>query len=215
MYEIQVESADKYKSENYLTPQRWSSYAIQVREVMNLKPRPKRILEIGPGNNIVTNVLKAAGFDLKTLDFDSRVKPDYAMSITDEKALAKLAGKFDLIIACQIFEHLEYEDFRRAIRALKQVAPKIIISLPHTSFGNRFFYFSLKIPGLRRLTFARKLIYKSPINQFNGQHYWEMGKRGFPIRRIVRDLQSAGWKIQKRFFNPDNPYHYFFVATQI
>ena len=209
-YSVQVEKDDAYTSERYLTAQRWSSYAVAIREVMEL--RPKRILEIGPGNGVVTGLLRSIGFEVKTLDFDARVKPDYVADVTDAKALAPLAGKFDLIIACEIFEHLEYEDFQKAIALLKPIALRMIVSVPHTTVNSRFFHINFKIPGLPRVSIARKWNYKKIAHEFNGQHHWEMGKMGFPISRIKKDFENAGWKVTKKFFNPDNPYHYFFIC---
>lgn len=211
-YDVQVEKDDAYTSEHYLTPQRWSSYALAISQVMELKP--KKILEIGPGNGIVTGLLRSIGFHVKTLDFDARVKPDYVASVTDAKALAPLAGKFDLIIACEIFEHLEYEDFKKAMDLLKPIASRMIVSVPHTTVNSRFFHLNFKIPGFPRVSISKKWNYKKIAHEFNSQHYWEMGKAGFPISRIRKDFKKLGWTIVKNFFNPENPYHYFFVVEQ-
>jgi cyclopropane fatty-acyl-phospholipid synthase-like methyltransferase len=211
-YKIQVDKDDAYVSEYYLTSQRWSSYAVAIREIMELKP--KRILEIGPGNGIVTGLLRSMGFEVKTLDFDARVKPDYVASVTDAQALAPLAGKFDLILACEIFEHIKYEDFIQAIQLLKSIAPKMIVSVPHTTVNSRFFHLAFKIPGIRRVSISKKWIYKKIEHEFNGQHHWELGKRGFSVVRICKDFNQIGWRIMKKFFNPENPYHYFFVLEQ-
>ena len=211
-YKVQAQSAEKYKNSSYISPRRWSSYAIQVREAMLAKP--EKILEIGPGNGIVTNILKNMGFHVETLDFDSRIPVDHVGSITDEKVVEKLAEKFDLVLACQIFEHIKYEDFIKAIGILKKIAPKVIISLPHTEKNSRFFYFALKMPLIKSLTFAKKIIFKQIAYEFNGEHYWEIGTQGYALSRVIADLKTSGWCIDKHFFNPDNPYHYFFVLSQ-
>lgn len=208
-YKTQAESADKYRSERYITPRRWSSYAIQVREVMLLKP--KRVLEIGPGNNIVTDILRSIGHEVETLDIDSRTKPDHVGSITDEALIQKLSHKFDLILACEIFEHLRYEDFLKAIGLLKAALPVMVMSLPYTEINSKFFHFDLKIPGLNRIDRTMKVSYRPVEHEFNGEHYWEIGARSYPLARIAADIENSGWKIRKRFLNPDNPYHYFFV----
>ena len=35
------------------------------------------------------------------------------------------------------------------------------------------------------------------INNFDEEHYWEIGKAGYPLNRIVRDIQKVGFKIEK------------------
>ncbi|MDO8424098.1 MAG: methyltransferase domain-containing protein [bacterium] len=210
-YRTQVNDAGKYKSEGYLSARRWSSYAIQVREAMLAKPGS--ILEVGPGNGVVTGILRSLGFKVETLDVDERLGTNHVGSITDEETVKSLAGKFDLIMACQIFEHIKYEDFLKALRLIRRVAPRAVISLPHTELHSRFFYLNLKMPIISNFTFAKKIIYKTVDHVFNGEHYWEMGKRGYPTGKVARDIKASGWCIEKSFFNPDNPFHYFFVLS--
>ena len=40
--------------------------------------------------------------------------------------------------------------------------------------------------------------------------YWEIGKRGYGLARIVRDL-SARMPLQRSYRVLENPYHRFFV----
>ncbi len=208
-YKVQAQNIDKYKNPSYLSPTRWTSYAIQIREVMRL--RPKRVLEIGPGNNLVTGILRSLDIEVETLDIDSRIGVDHVGSVTDVETLENLKGKFDVVLAFQIFEHIEYDDFKKAVVCLRAVVPQIIMSLPHTITNAKFFRFCLEMPFVGKIDWTFKLVYRPIKYLFNGEHYWEMGTKGYPIRRIEGDLQEAGWRIKKSFFNPDNPYHYFFV----
>jgi hypothetical protein len=211
-YNVQVEDATKYKSSSYLSPKRWTSYALQVREVMLLKPNT--ILEIGPGNGLVTEILRKMNFKVETLDIDERTGADHVASVTDEKAMEKFYGKFNVVIACQILEHVRYEDFLKAMGILKKVAPQAVISLPHSMVKGKFFYVLLKLPGVRDLVVAFKWCLNPLTYQFNGEHYWELGTRGYSIRKVTDDLRKTGWQIRKQFFNPENPYHYFFVLEK-
>lgn len=210
-YQVQAEKAEKYSDRGYLTPRRWSSYALQIREVMLLKP--EKILEIGPGNHLVSSILNKLGFQIKTLDLDTRLKPTYIGSITDEVLIKKLSGKFDLVLACQVFEHLKYEDFLQALRMLKRVAPKVVMSLPYTEVNSKFFQLSLKVPKLKKIAFTSKLIFKPMKHEFNGEHYWEIGKKNYSLFMVKRDIKKCGWRIEKSFLNPDNPFHQFFILS--
>lgn len=208
-YKTQI-AKENYFSGDYLTPKRWSSYYQIVNQVLFIKPRS--ILEIGPGNGIVTSILKQMGFSVKTLDLDDQLGPDYIADVANDDLTGKPGGnKFDLVIAAQVLEHIRYEDFSKAIGNLAKIADRAIISLPHTTDNSFLLSFSFKIPLLKKISFVKKIIYKKKMHQFNGQHYWEIGKHGYSIGKIRRDITRSGWKIEKEFLNPENPYHYFFI----
>ncbi len=212
IYKTQVEDSSKYKSSNYLSPRRWSSYTLQVREVMLMKP--KKVLEIGPGNGVVTRILKDLNYTVETLDIDERISPDYIGSITDESVTKQLSHQFDLVLACEIFEHIRYEDFLKALGNLRHIAPNLIISIPSTELNTKFFHLSFKAPGLSWFTFTKKLYYKIFEYKFNGEHYWEIGTRGYSLKKVLSDMTQSGWAVKKEFLNPENPYHHFFILTR-
>lgn len=201
---------EKYASADYMTPKRWSSYSIIIKEVLKIKPRS--ILEIGPGNGVVASALRQMGFFVKTLDFDDQLGPDYVADISDDDLIRKLGGnKFDLVIAAEVLEHIHYEDFLKAIGNLARVSKKAIVSLPHTTDNSFFVSFIVKLPLVGQFSFAKKFIYRKKKHQFNDQHYWEIGKAGYPLRRIKQDIEKIGWKIEQGFLNQENHYHYFFI----
>lgn len=208
-YPIQIKE-NHYLSADYITSARWSSYSVIIRTV--LEKHPSSILEIGPGNGVVTAALRQMGFIVKTLDFDGKLSPDYVADVSGDNLSDILGGqKFDLVIAAQVLEHIQYEDFVKAVGNLAKIADRAVISLPHTTDNSFLMSFSFKIPFLKKFSFLKKIIYKKKAHQFNGQHYWEIGKAGYPLRRIKRDMEKNGWKIEKDFLNPENPYHYFFI----
>ncbi|MCK9378662.1 MAG: class I SAM-dependent methyltransferase [Candidatus Moranbacteria bacterium] len=177
-----------------------------------MRLKPKTILELGPGNNIVTNILKTMNYDVKTLDFDNSTKPDYNLSITDEKIDS--IGTFDLIIASQVLEHIQYKDFTKALKNLSKISTNLILTLPHTTINSFTISLSLKIPTLKKITFSKKFFYKKVNHKFNGLHYWEIGKKDFPVKKISSDIQKSGWIIQAEFLNDENPFHYFFILKK-
>lgn len=52
------------------------------------------------------------------------------------------------------------------------------------------------------------------MNKFNGEHYWEIGKAGYPLSKITKDIEKAGFKIIKTYRIFENPYHRFFVLKK-
>ena len=49
------------------------------------------------------------------------------------------------------------------------------------------------------------------MNDFNGEYYWKIGKIGFPLSKITKDIQRVGFKILKTYKIFENPYHGFFI----
>lgn len=56
---------------------------------------------------------------------------------------------------------------------------------------------------------------KKPIHKFDGEHYWEIGKAGYPLTKIINDIQRAGFKIEKNNRIFEFPYHMFFILKKI
>src|SRR3989344_4771039 len=70
---------NKYQNLKYSDLERWSSFWYQINEISVLKP--EKILEIGVGDKTVNNYLKAAGFEVSSLDIDPHTKPDHVGSV--------------------------------------------------------------------------------------------------------------------------------------
>jgi hypothetical protein len=55
------------------------------------------------------------------------------------------------------------------------------------------------------------------MNKFNGEHYWEIGKAGYPlsISKNIKDIQRSGFKIERTYRIFEHPYHRFFILKKI
>ncbi|MDR1584381.1 MAG: class I SAM-dependent methyltransferase [Prevotellaceae bacterium] len=193
--DIQVEK-EHYDFSKYVNLPRWNSYWHQIAETMVLKPQT--VLVIGIGDNIVGEMLIKQGIKVYTFDFDSALKPDFVGDIRNIDTI--LDGKrFDVILCCQLLEHLPYENFENILSRLKTLADNVIISLPHVCPQLKT---ALKL-RLAFFAFCRK--YK-----FNGEHYWEIGYRGYTKRKIRNSIRKY-FMIKKEFLAQHNNYHLFFV----
>jgi hypothetical protein len=55
---------------------------------------------------------------------------------------------------------------------------------------------------------------RKPIHNFDGEHYWEIGKGGYPLGKIVNDIELAGFEIEKTYRVFERPYHRFFLLKK-
>jgi len=194
-----------YKFHNYDYQDRWISYWHQIDEVLKLEP--KTVLEIGIGNKTVARYLKGQGLEVKTLDINENLNPDFTASVLSMSLDDNL---FDLILCAEILEHLPFEDFEKALLELKRVAKRyLVLSLPH--FGPPL-KFSFKIPLLKEIKIAFKISYY-PKHKSGGVHYWEIGKRGYSSRKI-RNIIEKHFKIQKEFIPFENQNHHFYILKK-
>lgn len=195
-----------YFASDYEDKNRWMSYWHQIKEVSDFSP--KNVLVIGKGNGLISEYLKLAGIKIVVLDIDETLKPDVIASVLK---MPFSDNEFDVVLCAEVLEHLPYNEFNKALSEIKRVA-KIgaVISLPHFGPAIRFF---LKIPFLPELKFILKLPY--PIkHQFKGEHYWEIGKKGYLLKRIKNDIKKSGFAIENDYIVFENPLHHFFVLNK-
>ncbi|MFX0186794.1 MAG: class I SAM-dependent methyltransferase [Candidatus Hodarchaeota archaeon] len=212
-----LSSRNKYFIKRYFTSKRWTTYSELIRCILEINPL--NILEIGPGNGLVSDILKKIGYNVKTLDIDESLCPDYNMDIRDMTFL-NLKDEFDLVIASQIFEHIKYEEFLSVINRCSLFTKILIITLPHTNLNSYFFSIDVNFPLLhqRNFKFGFKIYRKKVFHDLStwrydidNRHYWVIGKKGYPLKKIKKDIVKNGWLIQDNFFNLKNPKHYFFI----
>jgi len=194
-----------YQFNKYDFKDRWISYWHQINSVLELEP--KNILEIGVGNGLVSGYLKKQGKEVKTLDIDKNVEPDI---VADVLEMPFSNNSFDLILCAEVLEHLPFNQFEKALANLKQVTRKnVVLSLPH--FGPPI-KLSFKIPFLKEI----KIVFKIPFpieHKFHGEHYWEIGKKGYSSGKIRRIIKKH-FKIQKEFIPYQNQYHHFYILEK-
>ncbi len=193
-----------YQFGKYAFEGRFVSYYWQLKEVLALEP--STVLEIGVGDRVFGDFIKNnTAVTYTSVDVAEDLHPDVVGSILKLPFPDK---SFDVVCAFEVLEHLPFEEFSQAVAELSRVArTHVVISIPH--FGPMF-SFSLKIPFLPHIRFALKIPFPKK-HVFNGQHYWELGKSGYPAQRVRKVLQKHG-DILRDFVPFGNSYHHFFVA---
>lgn len=195
-----------YFAADYDDKRRWASYWYQIKEILDFNP--KIVLIIGKGNGLVSEYLKLAGIKIVVLDIDETLKPDVIASVLK---MPFANNEFDAVLCAQVLEHLSYEDFFKAISEIRRVAKTgAVISLPHFGPAIRFLF---KFPLFSEIKFMIKLPYPKK-HQFNGEHYWEIGKRAYSLKKIKKEIIKSGMVIEKDYIVFENPLHHFFVLKK-
>ena len=194
-----------YKFSKYDYKDRWISYWHQIDEVLKLNP--KTVLEIGIGNKTVSDYFKKQGLEVKTLDINKNLNPDF---VADVLNMPLDNNSFDAILCAEILEHLPFDNFEKALLELKRVSRKyLVLSLPH--FGPPI-KFSFKIPFIKEIKIAFKITFPKK-HEFHGEHYWEIGKKNYSSGKI-RKIIKKHFRIEKEFIPFENQYHHFYILKK-
>jgi hypothetical protein len=191
-----------YFGRGYMNPSRFASYGYQISEVLALEP--KKVLEVGIGNGVCSYVLRGAGIDVTTVDFDAALRPDIVGSVID----MPLADRTFEVVACfEVLEHMPYELAVRALQEIHRVCSRsAVISLPDARSCVR-----VRIPLIGRREFLVEMpLWRMRDGQCGGGHYWEVNTRGYPLTRILGDMKAAGFCVEATYRLWMLPWHRFF-----
>jgi len=196
-----------YYSSAYCSPIRLASYGYQIKEVC--KTEPKHVLEIGIGTGIVADLLRRFDIDVTTFDIDEKLQPDVVGSVLD---IDLQSESFDTVLCCEVLEHIPYSDFEKALREIYRVTRNhLIMTLPDK---NRFYSITAKFPMMTR---ERRLVIECPFlfpkkHKYDGEHYWEIGKKGYSLGRICKSINNSGFTIISTYRMREISWHRMFVA---
>lgn len=195
-----------YWEAGYMHKRRFMSFWHQIRLLMNLEP--ELVLEIGRGTGLTSTCLKSWGLKVFTLDIDFRLEPDAAGSCL---FIPFKNNSFDAVACFQVLEHLPFEDFELCLAQLREVTRKwVVLSLPDAS---RVMSCSFKLPGAKTLEVLLPLPFPRSRHKFDGEHYWEINKRGYSLKNIRTRLEKY-FILRQSFQVHENPYHRFFVLEK-
>ena len=190
----------------------------QLRDITQNCPSAKNVLEVGPGQGLSTQILRWKGYQVTTLDVDDTFQPDIVGSVYDLTQFED--GRFDVAIVSHVLEHIPISMLQRSLSELARVAKYALIYLPVA--GNRHFQVRL-IPGFNgldiSLIFDLFNYFKKPSGEepvfCEGQHYWEIGYRGFRLKDIVSRI-GVSFVVLDQYRNKDwNPSYNFVLESKV
>lgn len=125
---IQIGAFHYFRIE-YNNKGRFISYWHQINKIIKLNPR--EVLEIGIGKGFVSKYLKERRVNVLTLDIDKKLNPDIIGSVLD---VPFPDNSFEVIACYELLEHLQYENFYKALSEIFRVYKSYaILSLPDAS----------------------------------------------------------------------------------
>lgn len=195
-------SRDRYFSDRYFSLKQLFALSHQLHEIHALKPAD--ILEIGPGNGFVSSFLRRAGYDVVTADINAELSPDICASI--EELPSHLEGRvFDLVVCCEVLEHIPFAEFEDNIRTMSTVGRRLYLTIPDC---RRVFGFGgvLRLPKWAPPLLNRYVETSSTIG-IARSHYWEIGSSPETSAKNIRSiLEKYYTDVQSERFAL-NPYH--------
>ena len=106
-------------------------YYQQIQHLLRLRPR--KVLEIGPGDYTVADFLRKKGITVKTFDIDPNTRPDY---VGDVREQLEIDERYDTVLASEVFEHMDIRWLERALQNITKVIMDggwMVVSLPYST----------------------------------------------------------------------------------
>lgn len=200
-------SRSVYFSERYFELTQLFSLSHQIEKIHKL--RPKDVLEIGVGNGFTSSFLRKAGYDIVTADINPALEPDICAPLVELES--HLDGRrFDLVVCCEVLEHMPFEMFPSNLAALKALGDRLFMTLP-----NHRKYFGiggvLRIPRLKPVELSLHLSTRL-TKRLPSEHFWEVGhSRETSLSGILSIIKDKYKKVEYGNFS-SKPYHRYFVC---
>ena len=202
-------SRDEYYSDEYFSMQQLCSLAHQANQVMKLKPR--KVLEIGPGNGFLSAILRQSGVVVTTVDINPNLRPDIVSSINDLPNNLK-DNDFSLVICAEVLEHLPFKEFEKSINIFKGFSRNLYLTLPQY---RKWFGFSgwIRYPRNNKL-FSLGLYLKTKKEMGDSHvHFWEVDQSKDVSRsEIIKVLSSKYNHVEAGVYSL-NRYHEYFICS--
>lgn len=200
-----------YYSDAYFSMRQLCTLSHQINEISKLKP--KSILEIGIGNGFVSSFLKRSGIDVCTVDINSELEPDIVSSIED-LPLHLEQRKFDLVVCCEVLEHIPFEEFEKSIKIFKGYSSRLFLTLPRykTWFGVSGF---MRLPRIDKI-FSIGFDFNKKKDLNSGHcHFWEVDSSPETTTKNIKSLINKHYQITDNNSFHLNRYHEFLVCDEL
>jgi hypothetical protein len=173
----------------------------------------RKILIIGKGDGVVQKILEAyselgnLNLIIKTFDFAEDLHPDILGDLVQINNLIK--EKFDVILCCQVLEHLPINEAFLVLDQMQQISKYVIMSVPYKTITIRG---TIKVPLLKEFEFCIKvpIWHQKKIGMVDTRHYWELGFSK-SVSDFKKELNKIGFNIISSYTLKKDGFKYFLI----
>jgi len=185
---------------SYVDWTRWLFYYQQIQNAMAMKPR--RVLEIGPGPGVFSWALQQIGFEVVTFDNVTGVNVDIVGDIRElDHHLSP--NSFDLVCCFEVLEHVPFVEVPDVLSQISSVtSANALISVPYAGYTVGAALWIARY-GHRQLNVGYRIPMFWKKHEFDGEHYWELGKRGHGLSKMSNLLRREFQILKRVFPHPD------------
>jgi SAM-dependent methyltransferase len=187
----------------------WIRFYFLLRPL--IESRPDCVLEVGIGGGFLRDSAVRFVGRYETLDVNERLGADYVGDVRQFDG--RLEGRFDVIVAADVLEHIPFEDLPAAVGNLRRYlrpGGRAMVTIPHRRSNFMYMtpvnvpkFFSVPTgvlsPGGFYRRFIKRRIWIDP------DHAWEIGDGNVKVRDVVQQFRGAGLEavIVKKLFYVD------------
>lgn len=205
-----------YDFKHYVSKTRMLTFYHQIAEVMDSGSLD--VLEVGIGPKVVAGSLREFGTNLKTIDINASLKPDYVGSVTE---LSEIVGEksVDVVLCARVLHHLSFSQFEKSIAELSKTArKKVILTLPcdelRVYFGFRRTAGQYKILSLKLPTFLKRMLLKTRnVGETRYAKLWKIDSHSETRKSEIVELLERYFTIEKSYHVPEDQSHAFFILS--
>ena len=139
------------------------------------------------------------------MDINPNLEPDVVGDVRDLTKYFQ-PGEFDLVVCCEVLEHLPFQNFESIIRDFSSISRKhVYLTLPRAQKILFNMSFTLKIPFVQRKEWD---FHPSiPTSQTAWEHFWELDSSSQTSRKSVTEIMQRYYTVERFQREIQNPYH--------
>jgi len=202
---------EAYYSEGYFEKYQLFSLSEQINLIYQYTTMESKILEIGKGNGFVSDFFKKAGFSFDTFDINENLEPDIQGNILELESL--VVEKYDVIVCCEVLEHMDFTYFEKSLEQMKKVTNKyIIMTLPNCQ-KNIGMNLQIRLP--KRKVFSIPLFFHTLMGKnICPEHFWEINYTKETSQKNIENILLKHFIIKHMGYFHTNPYHHFYILEK-
>lgn len=204
--ELDLDKRD-YFGDSYFSMPQLCALSHQLNIIHKIKPNS--VLEIGIGNGFTSTFLKRAGIEVCTVDINANLTPDIICPL-NELPKHLINRRFDLVVCCEVLEHIPFEEFERSLEIFKLYSNNLFLTLPSypTWFGLSGF---VRMPKINKLL-SVGISVKRKKNMAKHIHFWELCSGRETSKSNIELLLSKQYRdIEHGVFHL-NRYHEYYIC---